>query len=103
MTEEQEQRRAEYFARLDAERQEERRRARLNADVRARVRHGHGRRSGCVSAIDLDADGVPDVLQIREGARDAVAARRPDAAPGRDERVHDPQLVPAGAAEPGDG
>ena len=105
VTEEQEQRRAEYFARLDAERQEERRRARLNADVRARVRHGHGRRSGCVSAIDLDADGVPDVLQIREGARDAVAGRRPGSdAPG--ERATDgarPQLVPVGAAEPGDG
>lgn len=103
VTEEQEQRRAEYFARLDAERQEERRRARLNADVRARVRHGHGRRSGCVSAIDLDADGVPDVLQIREGARDAVAARRPDAAPGERAADSRPQLVPAGAAEPGDG
>ncbi|GAB6937217.1 nucleobase:cation symporter-2 family protein [Isoptericola variabilis] len=104
VTEEQEQRRAEYFARLDAERQEERRRARLNADVRARVRHGHGRRSGCVSAIDLDADGVPDVLQIRGGARDAVAARRPDADPAG-ERPTDshPELVPAGATEPGDG
>ena len=104
VTEEQEQRRAEYFARLDAERQEERRRARLNADVRARVRHGHGRRSGCVSAIDLDADGVPDVLQIRAGSRDAVAARRPDA-DSAGERAADshPELVPAGATEPGDG
>lgn len=101
VTEEQEQRRAEYFARLDAERQEERRRARLNADVRARVRHGHGRRSGCVSAIDLDADGVPDVLQIREGARDAVAGRRPGAHAAADDTR--PQLVHAGAAEPGDG
>ncbi|MFE7408056.1 nucleobase:cation symporter-2 family protein [Isoptericola sp. NPDC057559] len=93
VTEEQEQRRAEYFARLDAEHQAARR-ARLNADVRARVRHGHGRRSGCVSAIDLDADGVPDVLQIREGARATVAERRP----GADSRL----LVHAGAAEPGD-
>ncbi|MFE5336191.1 nucleobase:cation symporter-2 family protein [Isoptericola sp. NPDC056573] len=101
VTEEQEQRRAEYFARLDAERQEERRRARLNADVRARVRHGHGRRSGCVSAIDLDADGVPDVLQIREGARDAVAGRRPGVeAPAGDAR---PELVHAGTAGPRDG
>ncbi|SKC65201.1 nucleobase:cation symporter-2 family protein [Krasilnikoviella flava] len=95
VTEEQEQRRAEYFARLDAERQEERRRARLNADVRARVRHGHGRRSGCVSAIDLDADGVPDVLQIRAGARAAVAERPVARAPG--------ELVHAGRAEAGDG
>lgn len=95
VTEEQEQRRAEYFARLDAERQEERRRARLAADVRARVRHGHGRRSGCVSAIDLDADGVPDVLQIREGARAAVAPRPTAGEPG--------ELVHAGAAEPGSG
>ncbi|MEU2201357.1 nucleobase:cation symporter-2 family protein [Isoptericola sp. NPDC019482] len=103
VTEEQEQRRAEYFARLDAERQEERRRARLNADVRARVRHGHGRRSGCVSAIDLDADGVPDVLQIREGARDAVAGRRPGADPDRTAGEPSPQLVPAGAVDPGNG
>ncbi|MCK9796055.1 purine permease [Isoptericola sp. 4D.3] len=95
VTEEQEQRRAEYFARLDAERQEEQRRARLNADVRARVRHGHGRRSGCVSAIDLDADGVPDVLQIREGARAAVAGRP---------AVREPaELVHAGRGDPGDG
>ncbi|MEL7974222.1 nucleobase:cation symporter-2 family protein [Isoptericola sp. F-RaC21] len=95
VTEEQEQRRAEYFARLDAERQEERRRARLNADVRARVRHGHGRRSGCVSAIDLDADGVPDVLQIREGARAAVAERSASREPA--------ELVHAGSADPRDG
>jgi uric acid transporter len=73
VTAEQEQRRQEYFSRLDADRQEERR-ARLNADVRARVRHGHGRRSGCVSAIDLDADGVPDVLEIRDRARAAAGA-----------------------------
>ncbi|MGF0117538.1 nucleobase:cation symporter-2 family protein [Promicromonospora sp. Marseille-Q5078] len=100
VTEEQEQRRAEYFARLDAERQDARR-ARLNADVQARVRHGHGRRSGCVSAIDLDADGVPDVLQIREGARAAVAERTA----GREPAARPPsgQLVHAGSARTGDG
>ncbi|MFI2101654.1 nucleobase:cation symporter-2 family protein [Isoptericola sp. NPDC019693] len=101
VTEEQEQRRAEYFAKLDAERQDERRRARLNADVRARVRHGHGRRSGCVSAIDLDADGVPDVLQIREPAPIAVAGRRTGVVDAPADDSHQ-RLVPAGAAEPGE-
>ena len=92
VTEEQEQRRHEYFERLDLERQAERR-ARLNADVRARVRHGHGRRSGCVSAIDLDADGVPDVLQVRDGARAAVGAPRRDATASEEH----PVLLGAGA------
>lgn len=91
VTTEQEQRRQEYFARLDAERLDERR-ARLNADVRARVRHGHGRRSGCLSAIDLDADGVPDVLEIRDGAR--VAAGAGPRATGPDEA----RLAAAGTA-----
>jgi len=102
VTAEQEERRQEYFARLDADRQQERR-ARLNADVRARVRHGHGRRSGCLSAIDLDADGVPDILQVRHGAREATGgistaaeASAADAADATTAAPASPALAPAG-------
>ncbi|HLV05307.1 nucleobase:cation symporter-2 family protein [uncultured Georgenia sp.] len=80
VAEEQERRRAEYVDRLDADRRAAHR-ARLNADVRARVRHGHGRRSGCLSALDLDADGVPDIL--RRSTRDAALPDRvPAGVPG---------------------
>ncbi|UNX54894.1 purine permease [Georgenia sp. TF02-10] len=61
---EQERRRAEYFSRLDAELRAEHE-ARRAAERRARARSGHGRRSGSLSALDLDGDGVPDILQVR--------------------------------------
>ena len=71
VAEEQERRRVEYFSRLDSDRKAAHQ-ARLNADVKARVRHGHGRRSGSLSALDLDADGMPDILQIRQSSRESV-------------------------------
>ncbi|GAA4288405.1 nucleobase:cation symporter-2 family protein [Georgenia daeguensis] len=92
---EQEERRSEYFAIVDGERAASRE-ARRAAERRARVRGGHGRRSGSVSALDLDGDGVPDILQLRHrgvagqprgtaGGPHAAGAGRHAADPERDE------------------
>jgi uric acid transporter len=64
----QEERRSEFFAIVDAERAASRD-ARRAAERLVRARGGHGRRSGSVSALDLDGDGVPDLLQLRHSGR----------------------------------
>ncbi|WP_211489937.1 nucleobase:cation symporter-2 family protein [Georgenia thermotolerans] len=89
VAEEQERRRADYFARLD-ERLRAEQEARRSAERRARVRSGHGRRSGSLEALDLHGDGVADVLPVRPGTVPADAPGAP--ATGSD-------LSPAGATE----
>jgi uric acid transporter len=100
VAEEQEARRAEYDGLLDAQRSGSWR-ARRDAELRARARSGHGRRSGSLSAIDLDCDGIPDILQI--GNRQRAAGSRAGA-PGRAETsaAGHPGAGP-GAAVPADG
>jgi uric acid transporter len=68
VAEEQEERRSEFFAIVDAERAASRD-ARRAAERLVRSRGGHGRRSGSVSALDLDGDGVPDIPQLRHSGR----------------------------------